>query len=196
MKIDVDIPDGKSGNWSVETFTITEEEAKFNNMRSLFSSSTRYVHPGTYKRLKINNDVMMSNTPAEIDDCCHFINIAKGSILINGLGLGVVIKALLNKPDVIDITVIELEKDVIDLIAPYYNDERLTIINDDAFTYTPPKNKKYDYVWHDIWLNICADNLKEMEKLHRKYGKKCGRHNYWFKDVCLYYRQQSKRRFY
>jgi hypothetical protein len=32
------------------------------------------------------------------------------------------------------------------------------------------KGKRYDMVWHDIWDDICSDNLEGMAKLHRKYG--------------------------
>jgi hypothetical protein len=184
MKIDIDITDGKSGDWSVETFTVSEEEAKFENMRAMFSFSTREIEPGTYKRLKRNRTIVMSNTPMEIDDFQRFVSFAHGNILINGLGLGVVLKALLNKREVKSVTVIEKSEDVIKLVAPYFKDKRVKIVHADAFTYKSPKNQHYDYVWHDIWDNICSDNLLEMKKLHRKYGKRTEHQYSWCRAKC------------
>lgn len=131
----------------------------------------------------------MSNTPDEIRDFSHFTHIAKGSVLINGLGLGCVVKVLLDKPEITKITVIEKSEDVIKLVAPYFNDERLTIIHADAFEYKPNKGELFNFVWHDIWDHICADNLPEMATLHRKYGKKSEWQDSWAKQLC----QKAKR---
>jgi hypothetical protein len=182
MKIDVDVPDGTSGNWKVETFEVKENE--LSQSISMWKYG-RGVPGGIYKRLMRNGTCVMSNTPDEINDARYFINHAKGSILINGLGLGVVVKALLLNPEVTDITVIEISQDVIDLVAPtYLSDSRLTIIHADAFDYKPPKNKMYDAVWHDIWDNICGDNVDEMKKLHRKYGRKTKHQESWCRWKC------------
>ena len=95
MKVDVTIPDGEINNWSVETFIISKKDAEFENMRSVFSSgpTARYV-PGTYKRLRRNGKTIMSNTTDEVNDHAHFIRMAEGNVLINGLGLGVCLKAI------------------------------------------------------------------------------------------------------
>ena len=126
MEIDVDVPDGVSGEWEVKTFIVPKEDV------SQIISMMKYgrgVPSGTYKRLTRNNEVIMSNTPDEIRDCINFINNATGSVLVNGLGLGVLLKALLNKSDVTDITVIEKSEDVIKLVADtYLKDKRVTII--------------------------------------------------------------------
>lgn len=170
MKVDMDfLPIGKSNEWVIEEFEVKERE--LSQIISLFKTG-RGVPAGKYKRLKRGSTIVMSNTPDEIRDFSYFTQVANGSILINGLGIGCVLKVLLDKPEVTKITVIEKSEDVINLVAPHFNDNRLTIINADAFTYKPPKDEKYDFVWHDIWDYICADNLKEMSKLHRKYGRK------------------------
>lgn len=190
MKVDIDVPDGKSGIWSVESFTVSEDAAKFERMRSIFSGG-RGVPAGNYKRLSRSGSCIMSNTPDEIIDLCPFYRTAKGNILINALGLGVALKMILQKPEVISVTVIEKSQDVINLCAPtYLEDKRVTIIYDDAFTYKPPKNVFYDCVWHDIWDDICSDNLKEMEKLHRRYARRSDWQGSWCKEQ----RQRLKRR--
>jgi len=182
MQVDMSfLQDGVSGQWSVSTFEVPKNN--LSQMISVFKTG-RGVPSGIYKMLKRNGVVVMTNTPDEIRDFTHFTRIAKGSILINGLGIGCVVKVLLDKPEITNITVIEKSKDVIELVSPYFNDERLTIINADAFDYVPPKNEKYDYVWHDIWDYITSDNLPEMAKLHRKYGRKTGWQDSWAKPQC------------
>ncbi|HII95189.1 MAG TPA: hypothetical protein HA367_05605 [Candidatus Methanofastidiosum sp.] len=190
MKIDIDVPDGVSGNWKVETFAVQDQE--LSQVISMFKTG-RGVPGGTYKALKRGRTVVMSNTPDEISDFMSFVYRAKGSVLVNGLGLGVLLKALLNKPEVTDITVIELSEDVIKLVAPtYQTDNRVTIIHGDAFTYKPPIDKKYDAVWHDIWDYICGDNLEEMKKLHRKYGKRSKYQESWCRDRCELANRQGR----
>jgi len=182
MQIIIDVPDGVSGDWCVETFEVRDNE--LSQKISLWKTG-RYVPSGTYKRLMHHGTVVMSNTPDEIRDLSFFIIRAKGNILINGLGLGVMLKALLDKPEVISIAVIEISSDVINLVAPtYIGDKRLTIINADAFEWKPPKCMIYDYVWHDIWDYLCKDNLIQMAKLHRKYGKKAKYQDSWGKAFC------------
>jgi len=191
MKIDINIPNGNSGNWTVEDFEITEDDAKLYNIRASFHMGSRYVKPGKFKRLMRNGTAIMSNTPAEIEDHHEFIREAKkgGDILINGLGLGVALTEILKSDLVTSVTVIEKSSDVISLVAEYYNkDKRVNIINADAFEWKPPKGKRYNAVWHDIWDNICGDNLTEMTKLHRKYGRRTDWQGSWCRALCWRYK--------
>jgi len=190
MKVDMSfLSEGKSGAWEVSHFKVSKEDAKWSMLRaSMGSGGARdYVPEGSYTYLKRNGSTIMSNTPSEMNDFAHFTRIAEGDILVNGLGLGCVIKVLLAKPEVKRIVVIEQSTDVIKLISPHFKDERLTIINADAYEYLPPKGEKYDYVWHDIWDNICEDNLPEMAKLHRKYSRKTKWQDSWGKRECRHY---------
>lgn len=183
MKLNIDVPDGASGIWKVESFTVSETQSQATRLRAMLKGRG-YVPPGDYKRLLRGNTYVMSNTPDEIMDF-RFLRRSLGSVLINGLGLGCTIKILLDKHDVTDITVIEISEDVIKLVAPtYLKDKRVTIIQGNAFDWKPPIGKKYDFVWHDIWDNICADNLPEMHKLHRKYGRRTKNQESWCKDRC------------
>lgn len=174
----------------MSTFEITEKDVAISNMRAMFKPGCRTISPGRYKRLTCNGTVIMSNTPSEIRDHLSFIWEAKkgGHILINGLGLGVALIAILESDKVESITVIEKSKDVIDLVGPSFStDKRVNIIHADAFDWKPPKGASYNAVWHDIWDNICTDNLLEMTKLHRKYGKKAKWQGSWCKELCKRY---------
>lgn len=192
MEITIDVPDGKCGDWAVETFTVSIENANFHNLRSSFRSG-RYITPGTYKRLVRGNKTIMSNTPSEIRDHIVFIHKAKGNVLINGLGLGMVLKAVLEKPEVTYVTIIENSEDVINLVGPsYINHPKVKIIFADALEYVPPKYVRYNTVWHDIWDDICSDNLDQMKKLHRKYGRRSDWQGSWCRGECEYYLRQEK----
>lgn len=105
---------------------------------------------------------------------------AKDHTLINGLGIGMVLAAILKKPEVTKVTVVEICPDLIALVGPHYaGDPRVKIINADAFTYIPPKGVRYGAVWHDIWDELCGDNIESMTKLKRKYGRRCDWQGCW-----------------
>ena len=179
----VEVPEGKSGVWSVERFEVKEAES----MMSFFAYRGRAPHPGWYTRLSCGREVIMSDTPAEMSDHYEPVREAMrlgGSVLINGLGLGMVLKNILLQPNVTDVAVVELSEDVIRLVGPTYEtDPRVTIVHADAYTWEPPKGKRYSIVWHDIWPSLCGDNLPEMAKLHRKYGRRCDWQGSWGKRL-------------
>ena len=171
-KIDLDIPNGISGRWEIKEFTITEVEARINNASG--NSKGREIVPGTYKALmcKIGENAylrhkitVMSKTPAEVSDHMPFIRIATGNVLICGLGLGMVVQALIDKPEVISITIIENSHDVVKLAGDDYqkNSSKVSVQKADALKYY--SSVKYDAIWFDIWDSICTDNISEMDLL-------------------------------
>lgn len=193
-KYKVNVPEGKSGNWEVRCFSVSKEDAEFGALRSIFKGG-RYTPVGDYTGLYHCDNVIMSDTPDEIRDHMSFIHRATGNVLINGLGIGMVLQAVLNKPEVTHVTVIEISSDVISLVAPHYQNQfgdRLTIIENDALKYKPPKGIRYNAIWHDIWPNICTDNLEEMKILHRKYGHCCNWQGSWSKELLKRYQRQEK----
>jgi hypothetical protein len=178
---DVIVPNGKSGNWEVSDI----EVSKFDSMMSSIKSGAIYHCPaGTYKRLTHGWDCVMSNTPFELRTNRAFILRSQGHVHINGLGLGVVLLAVLMKPEVESVTVVEKSEDVIKLVAPSFaHFDKLTIIHDDALTYKPPAKKKFGAVWHDIWNEVCEDNLDDMKVLHRRWGRKTEWQGSWSREL-------------
>jgi spermidine synthase len=110
-----------------------------------------------------------------------------------------VAKACLSKPEVESVTVVELQPDVIKLVGPWLEgiaakaNKRLTIIQGDAFTWKPPKEQKWDIVWHDVWNEICTDNLPQMSKLHRRFGKRCSWQDSWSRELLQVYRREERK---
>lgn len=184
----VDVPEGESGDWRVSRFDVNEADASLHNMRESMHRSCRFINPGVYTRLTRHNNVIMSDTQAEIQDHREpAIHAHNGRVLVNGLGIGVVLQAVLEEPTVEHLIVIEKSRDVIKLVADHWQKRygnRLTVVHADAFDWKPPKNTRYCVVWHDIWDSITADNLPEMHRLHRKYGRRCDWQGSWCRWMC------------
>lgn len=182
------VPDGQKGDWKIDTFTISPEDAKLYNLSVLMGGhfpGLMQVGPGTYRRLSHKGAVVMSNTRMEIITNMGAYHEATGRVLINGLGMGMLLEAILSKPDVTYVRVIELEQDVIDLVGPHFaNDPRVEIIHADALEYKPAKGEHFNYVWHDIWNDISADNLPQMAILGRRYNKRVAdNQGWWCRDI-------------
>lgn len=129
--------------------------------------------------------VKMSNMPEIVEDFKEFLSVAKGHILINGLGMGMCNVYLLKKDNVDSLTVIEYNKELIHLIAPFFEDNpKCTIIHADALEYIPPEGKLYDYVWHDIWTLQSASNVKDIESLKDKYNSIAHWQGAWREEAC------------
>lgn len=186
MEMPVHVPDGQCGEYAVETFDVTAEQAKLHNMRDVFSShGCGAIKPGTYKRLMRGRTVVMSNTPAEIKSNRTAYRRARGRVLINGMGLGMLLQAILGKQEVSEVWVVEAAQEVITLVGPTYTgDPRVKLIHANALEYSPPRGERFDFAWHDIWDFICAENLPQMHRLHRKYGRRCDEQASWERWLC------------
>lgn len=184
----VTVPEGASGRWAVQRFTVSREDAQWANLRATIGGERgRGISPGDYTRLVHGATVVMSDVPAEMRDHVDAVLNAKGDCLVNGLGLGMVVQAMLFKDGVNTVTVIERSPDVIKLVAPHYQERfgnRFMVIESDALQYTPPRGKKFGAVWHDIWDYICADNLDNMKTLHRRYGRRTEWQGSWCRAEC------------
>lgn len=186
-KYQVDVPEGKSGDWRVERFVMSEEDAKFTRLRAAFKGPREEVPAGQYTRLMRGRTTVMSDTPAEIRDHLSFIYLAVGRVLINGLGLGMCAQAVARKENVEHVTVIERSEDVIKLVGPHYESrfgQKIEIIHADALQWTPPKGVRYGAVWNDIWDSQTSENLPDMHRLHRRYGRRADWVGSWCRWMC------------
>jgi hypothetical protein len=175
------LPEGEKGCAKVVHFEVSEQDSAFTRIRAIMHPD-EFVEPGRYAQLKINGRVMMSNTLMEKSSNTGVINNASGHVLIAGLGIGLILPAILAKKEVLSVTVIEKYREVIDLVEPHLRSlpgsEKLHVIEADIFTWKPEKGKKYDTIYFDIWPNVCTDNLYEIATLHRKYAR-CKTPNGW-----------------
>lgn len=99
-KYKVDVPEGQAGDYTIARFTVSKEEEEYGKLRAVISFRGRYVSAGTYTKLVRGDTILMSDTRDEIRDAYSIILHARGNVLINGLGLGMVARGCLINPDV------------------------------------------------------------------------------------------------
>lgn len=183
--------------YTIDTIVLSEDAVfreKMRNARNYwYVAGLKANFP--YIRLKKNGKgIMMSDTPMERNTNRNFIREANGDVIIFGLGLGLVIVPLLKKENVKSILVVELYQDLIDVVEPilkqHDTENKLTIIQGDCFEIhnSIPKEKKFDCVYGDIWIDICTDNYEQMKTLTKNWKNRINRDNpnafidHWLKD--------------
>lgn len=187
--------DEEKGIAKIKLFEFKHKDDFMFNFRAARKDPMFIVRDGEYVQLSVKGQLMMSDTGMERISNKAFINNSKGHVLVAGLGIGLIIHNILSKEDVASITIIEKYQDVIDLIAPKFNDPRLKYICADIFEWKPEKGSKYDTIYFDIWPEICTDNLNQITTLHNKFKSfkaKDGWMNSWMKE----YLQNQKRKGY
>ncbi len=183
------LPESEHGEWNLHWREIDKDEAQRGQLSALFNGHRRYTPEGRFIGLIHYGHVIMSDVPDERTDHFYPILNAHGHCLVHGLGIGFVACCMLEKTTVEKVTVIEIEPDVISLVAPHlykrYGKKRLEIIQGDALTWRSPVGKRYQVVWHDIWSSICSDNYGSMKKLHRRYGHKADWQGSWCRHLTV-----------
>ena len=155
----------EQNGWKLEKF-----EVKNDDLLYAFRSG---VDPGNYIRLMHDGKLVMSDTDMEKRTNAEFCSKAHGDVLIGGLGIGLIVLAIQDKPEVNSITILECNQDVIDLVAtqlPLNN--KVKIVNADVFTWKPDKGIRYDTIYMDIWPLISKEIYqKEMRVLKKKFAR-------------------------
>jgi hypothetical protein len=197
------VPEGVEGHCSISHFGISKVESNFTAIRSAVrSSSLEYVPEGVYCRLTVGHTLMMTDTHMEQNSNYSVVRQAKGSVLIAGLGIGMVLLPILEKPEVTSVMVIEKYAEVVKLVEPHIraaageNASKLKVIVADIMEWQPPKGEKWDTIYFDIWPDICTDNLKDMEILHRRFAKRKapgGWMDSWMKGRLKFQKEREKR---
>lgn len=140
--------------------------------------------------LKEGDKVWMSPAVSEITSMGDGIKKGHGKCLTMGLGIGVLPYLWLLKDEVESVTVIEFNKDVIDLFDKYIRPQfkthkKLEIIHGDAFQYYNEEFlKEFHYVYIDFWEST-EDGLEFYTRLMEK--KISLPHiDYWLEDSMLH----------
>jgi spermidine synthase len=114
---------------------------------------------------------MMSNHESETITNQKFIDSAKGDILIFGLGLGLIVFPLLKEIGINRITIVELDKGLIEMVSPIIRFQdplrKVKIINGDCFSWET--QERFDTIYFDIWETIDKKAYSEMEILEKRY---------------------------
>ena len=179
-------------NFMLEHFEVPEDQG----IGTLLGG--RYVTPGKYVRLRRKSGwgrgPVMSDTPDERYSNGEIVREAEGDVLIGGFGIGMILVPILKNPKVKSVTVIEISNEVPPMVIPYLpNKKKLTVIYADVMEWKPPKGKKWDVIYFDIWDNICSDNLEEIRVLHRRFARRKTKFmNSWMKEECQRLKRENR----
>lgn len=146
-----DVPEGTSGNWEIRKRDhpawMMLERGKAPALGTVLLCMTRET---------LNHDhgeVVMVDHAVELKTHLEFIAVARGRVLITGLGLGCVVRGALQNPRVEKITVVERDRHVLKLVGPYLPPE-VRIIEADVRDWIEHSDETFDYAWHDLWRDV------------------------------------------
>lgn len=148
----------------------------------------RQITPGEHMvlaRLDADGEPEVFMSDAEWHDHRRVLELARGRVVVTGLGLGCIVRAMFARGLVERVTVVEREPDVIAMVWPElaaaYGD-RLELHQADALTGPLPRGR-WDLAWHDIWPTISALHLPEMFTLRRRYRHLARRQLCWGEEL-------------
>ncbi len=197
----IDVPEGTHGAVTIERFTVPANGLDLENLR--LHSVGRGCDPGTYTRLLRDGAIWMSDTTAERRD--HYEPAFRilgrrepaKRVLIGGLGLGMILRVALLTEGMEHVDVVEIDPDVLALVGPHYRamaearGVSLALHQADMFKIRWEPGTRWDVAWFDIWSDIGPNNLEEMGRLRRSYGRRSGWCDCWGRLETLRWRERG-----
>lgn len=155
------VPDNQIGLWKIYRKRSTVGCPHGSQLgKPLFLSPKFFCPAGTYTFLvKLDAPdqpnsppAVMEDTPPELRKHLNFVLRARGKVLVTGLGLGCVVRGLLQRSAIERITIVEREQAVLSLVAPYLpKDERIEIVHAEAGAWLRRRRRTWTCAWHDVW---------------------------------------------
>ena len=111
-----------------------------------------------------DNTIWMSLTPMELESQSHHALAAEGHTVIMGLGMGVLLYNILGREEVTQVTVIEHDRTVFELLHQIANPtswsgwKKVKFVFADALEWKPDEH--IDYLTVDIWPKLGDYNLR------------------------------------
>lgn len=176
------VPEGKAGGYEVEHFTVDKHAAQM----TAFGGARDYVPTGRYARLlhgekgSYRCETLMSDTPYEHRTNWRAQHEARGRVLVAGYGLGMLLCAILKKPQVQQVVVVEISDAVLQLVDQHVRRhvgaraaKKLSTVTGSIHDVRDRVSDggKFDTIWFDIWGSCSTDTLQEMSKLKRHYRR-------------------------
>ena len=106
----------------------------------------------------------MDDSEKEKESHQFAIDAAEGRVVVGGLGLGRIVEWLQAKPEVTEIVVVEIAKEVIDLVWRYLDVPKATIVHMDLKDYLVTA-EGFDYIYMDVAPKAGHESIKEWRKL-------------------------------
>ncbi len=195
---DIKFPNIACGRWQFKTHSyapyemFVRDDFEFSGGRvlpQLGYFDMEFIYPAVYQ----DGVLWMSVTPNEINTMAQPISKAHGNVLTFGLGLGYIAYMCLQKKEVGHVTIVERDKDVIELfkrhILPQFaRKQDVTIVESDAYDYLSSMNDgEFDYAFVDIYHD--AGDGREVYLEFKKYQSRFLRtkFDYWIEKTIKYY---------
>ena len=131
-----------------------------------------------FQQLIKNGEVVDTNHPEAAARHRRFVSAARGDVLILGLGLGVSLQQVLQKPNVEHVTVVESPRALIDLVAPaFVGNERVQFVARSFEGYSPPSGSFFDVAYFDLWRSReqFLSRQDQVNILKERFGEFCKR---------------------
>lgn len=184
---------GKSGSFTVERAVVEGSTpiVGFRQaiLRGLPPVTAKLAGPLTYHRLVEDGAVWMTDLPEELNQIGELVETLRprGRVLVGGLGLGVLAKAVANRSTVEQVTVIELSEDVINLCTPKH--APYTVVQADIATYLAEHEEPFDFYLLDTWagtgeLTWWSEVMPLRRIIRQRFGARPVVHC-WAEDIML-----------
>ena len=164
------------GNWSLKK---VKQVAQFGYFQD-------WQGQGDIDVLNFCEQTWMSNARDEVDSQTPHIAAAFGHTVLMGAGMGIALFNLLSKPVVTQVTLIEHDPQVIDLLRQSTNFEswpgigKLRIEISDALTYLP--DQPVDHLYADIWAAPGEpQSIPDMQKIQANV--RAGQVGWWGQEL-------------
>lgn len=162
-----EIPAGQIGRWQVFYAELPMLRGYFRALREV----------GSYPVLLEGTEPWMSFTPREAEAMQHHVAVAKGHVVMVGAGLGIAAYNMLKKPEVTELTLIEINKTVHELLWKIGiwdwpgAKEKMTMVRKDVFK-IGQLDKHVDFLYVDIWKDLGEEEaLSDVKKIFEKFAE-------------------------
>jgi hypothetical protein len=151
------------GRWRVDEAAAREADA----LQASWDPGAhgRPAPPGEYAVLLVDGAFSMCDAPLMLRNYVPFVEAAHGDVLLTGLGLGCLVRALVLSPRVRTVTVLELHRDVLELVGAHHRWPGVELVHADALTWRPPPGRRFDAAMLDL-----ADDRALVERLLGWHG--------------------------
>ena len=148
-----------------------------------------------YPAVKRNGVEWMTLLPNEINSQKKYIDAAFGKVLAYGLGLGYYIYHVAKKPNVVSVTCVDIDGEMIELFKkailpkfPEYIAKKIKIVQADAFVFAEGlSDGEFDYVYADIWRDVSDGKELYLKFKERERFSPKSVFGYWIEDTIKYY---------
>ena len=177
-RIQVNIPAGVSGPWSIRKAT-GDSSTIYSQIYG--SDCGGKTEPHDEYTFLFHDDMkfVMSDTYSEYSEHQPLWDNMSGDVLIGGLGLGLVNHKLIQNQNITSITIIEKYHEVVDLVWDHCpKDNRFNLVLADVETWQPTGT--WDCAWFDTWTG--GNTLSEQqykELILQKYSPYCNWIGVW-----------------